>query len=83
LACARSRWGGTSIGAIIGAAYAAGHGGRALRDHMQARLADRVGLARRLAKSRARHRRLGIAHPVLIDGERFFDAFWRQPAQAA
>lgn len=32
-----------------------------------------------LAKSRARHRRLGIAHPVLIDGERFLDAFWPQP----
>ena len=73
---------GTSIGAIIGAAYAAGYSGRQLRDHAQAILKHRVRLARRLLSARARRRgRLlsRVAHPVLLDGERFLDAFWPSP----
>ncbi len=73
---------GTSIGAIIGAAYAAGYSGRQLRDHAQAILKDRVRLARRFLSARARRRgRLlsRVAHPVLLDAERFRDAFWPSP----
>lgn len=70
---------GTSIGAVIGAAYAAGYSGTELRRHSQALLGNRVRLARRLFKTRARDRAQSfsdLAHFVLIDGERFLDAFW-------
>ncbi|GLI91068.1 patatin-like phospholipase family protein [Methylocystis echinoides] len=70
---------GTSIGAIIGAAYAAGFSGAELRAHTEALLRNRLRLARRLFQSRARGRKRlfkGVGHPLLIDGERFLDAFW-------
>lgn len=70
---------GTSIGAIMGAAYAAGYSGADLRTHVETLFARRFQLARKLLQSRARRRvRLpfSIAHPVLIDGERFLEAFW-------
>ncbi len=70
---------GTSIGAIIGAAYAAGHSGRDLRAHVEFIFARRLQLLRRLLKARARRRgrlRIDLAHPVLLDGERFLNAFW-------
>lgn len=70
---------GASIGAIVGAAYAAGFSGAALRAHTQALLKNRVGLTRRLLHARARRRRpllARFAHPLLIDGERFLEAFW-------
>ncbi|MEK8125268.1 patatin-like phospholipase family protein [Methylocystis sp. IM4] len=70
---------GASIGAIIGAAYAAGFSGEALREHTEAVLANRLKLARRLLYARARGRKRlfkGVGHPFLIDGERFLDAFW-------
>jgi NTE family protein len=70
---------GTSIGAIIGAAYAAGFSGADLRAHTEAVLANRIRLARRLLYSRARGRKrllAGVGHPLLVDGERFLEAFW-------
>ncbi|HEY8138815.1 MAG: patatin-like phospholipase family protein [Methylocystis sp.] len=70
---------GTSIGAIIGAAYAAGFSGAELRAHTEAILRNRLGLARKLLYARARGRKrllAAVAHPFLIDGERFLDAFW-------
>ncbi|MGJ0508069.1 MAG: patatin-like phospholipase family protein [Methylocystis sp.] len=70
---------GTSIGAIIGAAYAAGFSGADLRAHTEAVLRNRFRLARRLFHARARGRKRlfkGVGHPLLIDGERFLDAFW-------
>jgi NTE family protein len=70
---------GASIGAIIGAAYAAGFSGAQLRAHAEEAIANRLLLARRLLHARARGRKRlfkGVAHPFLIDGERFLDAFW-------
>lgn len=70
---------GASIGAIIGSAYAAGFSGEQLRAHSQGVLKSRIGLARRLLHARARGRKrllARLAHPLLIDGERFLDAFW-------
>jgi NTE family protein len=70
---------GTSIGAVIGVAYAAGHSGAALRQHTERLLRNKVRLTRRLLHARARRRRrflIDFAHPVLIDGQRFLDAFW-------
>lgn len=70
---------GTSIGAIIGVAYAAGHSGGDLRRHTEALLHDRVRLTRRLLKARARRPRrffIDFRHPILLDGQRFLEAFW-------
>jgi len=70
---------GASIGAIIGAAYAAGFSGAQLRAHTQGILKNRIRLARKLLHARARGRKRllsRVAHPLLIDGERFLEAFW-------
>jgi NTE family protein len=72
---------GTSIGAIVGAAYAAGFTGAQLRAHAEQTFHNRMRLARRLLRSRARRRARtfsDLAHPALIDAERFLDAFWPQ-----
>jgi NTE family protein len=70
---------GSSIGAIVGAAYAAGFSGSDLRLHAEEMFRNRMRLARRLLRSRAR-RRVGtfsdFAHPALLDSERFLEAFW-------
>ena len=71
---------GTSIGAIIGAAYAAGMPGASLRQHV-------LDATRRPAETmgrllRARVGRIGdlfkgvLANPALIDAEMFLDLFW-------
>jgi NTE family protein len=70
---------GASIGAIVGAAYAAGFSGAELRAHTESLLQNRFRLARRLLHARARGRKrllAGVGHPLLFDGERFLDAFW-------
>ncbi|WP_159728444.1 patatin-like phospholipase family protein [Methylosinus sp. Ce-a6] len=70
---------GTSIGAIVGSAYAAGFSGADLRAHSEQIFGNRVRLARRLLRSRARRRARtfsDFAHPALVDAERFLDAFW-------
>ncbi|APF36837.1 Predicted acylesterase/phospholipase RssA, containd patatin domain [Chelatococcus sambhunathii] len=73
---------GTSMGAIIGAAHAAGIGGRDLRRHVQDTLRDRTAVLTRLLQARVgRLSQLfarGHANPVLIDGEKFLDLFWPQ-----
>ncbi|HEY8261321.1 MAG TPA: patatin-like phospholipase family protein [Methylosinus sp.] len=72
---------GTSIGAIVGAAYAAGFSGAELRAYAEDLFRNRMRLARRLLRSRARRRARtfsDLAHPALIDAERFLEAFWPQ-----
>lgn len=70
---------GCSIGAIIGAAYAAGIPGAALREHVQSSFRDRARVVSRLLEARVG--RLadlvrGLGNPVLMDGERLLDLFW-------
>ena len=71
---------GTSMGAIVGAAYAAGNSGAALRQHVLATLRNRPDVMARLLKARVGRfsdllaGRMG--NPVMIDGEIFLDHFW-------
>ena len=69
---------GTSIGAIVGAAYAAGLPAAQLRIHAQKMLRDRTRVYARLFEARVG--RIGDlfmrGNPVLIDGERLLDRFW-------
>lgn len=70
---------GCSIGAIIGAAYAAGLSGRDLRDHVEATFRDRARVIARLLDARVgkfTDLMRGLGNPVLIDGERMLDLFW-------
>jgi NTE family protein len=65
---------GTSIGAIIGAVYAAGHSGKDLRQHVTELFRDRTDIMSKLF--RARVGRLsdlfggGLNNPVMVDGEK-------------
>jgi NTE family protein len=71
---------GTSIGAIVGAAYAAGLPGKVIREHVLRVLKDRAAVFAKLFQSRVGRlsdvfsRSLG--NPVLLDGERLLDRFW-------
>jgi NTE family protein len=71
---------GTSIGAIIGAAYASGYSARAIRAHVQQRFRDRTDAMARVF--RARVGKLtdlfsgGLGNPALVDAERLLDEFW-------
>ncbi|MDB5596557.1 MAG: patatin [Hyphomicrobiales bacterium] len=71
---------GTSMGAILGAAYAAGLTGREIRAHLLGLLRDRAGAMSLLLRARVgRFKDLfsgSFANPVLIDGEAFLDLFW-------
>jgi NTE family protein len=70
---------GCSIGAIIGAAYAAGLPGAALRDHALSQFGDRARTIARLLDARIGKLAdlvRGLGNPVLIDGERLLDLFW-------
>lgn len=73
---------GSSMGAIVGAAYAAGLSGRDLRAHVEASFRDRARVITRLLEARvgkiADLWRGGLGNPVLIDGERLLDLFWPQ-----
>jgi len=73
---------GSSIGAIVGAAYAAGLSGAALRAHLEASFRDRARVIARLLEARigkiADLWRGGLGNPVLLDGERLLDLFWPQ-----
>ena len=73
---------GSSMGAIVGAAYAAGLSGRDLRAHVEAGFRDRARVIARLLEARigkiADLWRGGLGNPVLIDGERLLDLFWPQ-----
>lgn len=70
---------GCSIGAIIGAAYAAGLSGAALREYTLAAFRDRARVIARLLDARIgkfTDLMRGLGNPVLIDGERLLDLFW-------
>jgi NTE family protein len=66
---------GTSMGALIGAAYASGLEAADIRDHAQRVLANRVQLARHLFNPRDGHRFFDLIDfrlfgPMLVNGER-------------
>lgn len=70
---------GASIGAVMGAAYAAGMDGRALAETARRTFRNRTEVLTRLFKARVG--RLGDllargGNPVLVDGERLLDLFW-------
>jgi NTE family protein len=70
---------GCSIGAIVGAAYAAGLSGRDLREHVESMFRDRPRAVARLLDARIGKLAdlvRGLGNPVLIDGERLLDLFW-------
>ncbi|CAM5190575.1 NTE family protein OS=Bosea thiooxidans OX=53254 GN=SAMN05660750_01770 PE=4 SV=1 [Bosea thiooxidans] len=70
---------GCSIGAIVGAAYAAGISGGELREHVLAIFRDRARVIARLLDCRVGKLAdlvRGLGNPVLIDGERLLDLFW-------
>lgn len=73
---------GTSIGAVIGAAYAAGLSGEQLRRHVIGLARDRPDVMARLLKARVG--RIAdifagkLVNPVTIDAEIFLDHFWPQ-----
>jgi NTE family protein len=70
---------GCSIGAIVGAAYAAGLSGRDLREHVASTFRDRARVIARLLDARVgkfTDLMRGLGNPVLIDGERMLDLFW-------
>ena len=74
-----ARISGCSIGAIIGAAYAAGLSGRELREHVLATFRDRARVIAHLLDCRVGKLAdlvRGLGNPVLIDGERLLDLFW-------
>ena len=71
---------GTSMGAVIGAAYAAGLEARAIRGHVLRVLRNRSDVMGKLLKARVgRFADLvlrGRGNPVLLDPEIFLDLFW-------
>lgn len=70
---------GCSIGAIIGAAYAAGIPGSALREHVLGSFRDRARVVAKLLDARVGKLAdlvRGLGNPALIDGERLLDLFW-------
>jgi NTE family protein len=71
---------GASMGAVIGAAYAAGMKGREIRAYAQGVLRNRVDVMAKLLKARVgRFTDLvlrGRGNPVLLDGEICLDLFW-------
>jgi NTE family protein len=70
---------GTSIGALIGAAYAAGMSGKAIRRHVIALAHDRTDVFRRLIAARAgtfaNLFAVGFGSATLIDAEKFCAEF--------
>lgn len=69
---------GTSMGAILGAAYASGMTGREIRAHLLGLMRNRAEVMTRLLRSRVGRLTdlFSGANPVLIDGEIFLDLFW-------
>jgi NTE family protein len=70
---------GASIGAVIGAGYAAGMTGRAMRRHLIALAHDRGEVLRRVMACRAAAwsevLSAGFGNPLVVDGGKFYDAF--------
>lgn len=74
---------GTSMGAILGAAYAAGFSGKALRAHVLREFRDRAEVMSRLFKARVGRIsdfwKQGLANPVLIDAVATLESFLPAP----
>ena len=70
---------GSSIGAVIGAGYAAGLSGRAMRRHLIKLAHDRGKVLRRVMGARAvawsEILGAGFGNPLVVDGAKFYDAF--------
>ncbi len=70
---------GCSIGAVIGAGYAAGMTGRAMRRHLIPLAHNRAEVMRRLMACRAvawsEILGAGFGNPLAVDGGKFYDAF--------
>jgi NTE family protein len=70
---------GSSIGAAIGAGYAAGLSGRAMRRHLISLAHDRGEVLRRVMACRAVAWSdilgAGFGNPLVVDGLKFYDAF--------
>lgn len=71
---------GTSMGAVVGAAYAAGMTAREIRAHTLRVLRNRRVLLGRMLEARVGRfkdiLRRGLVNPVLIDAELFLPLFW-------
>jgi NTE family protein len=71
---------GTSIGAIIGAAYAAGYSARAIREHALRSFRDRADVMTKVFKARVGSLTDifsgGFANAVQVDGETLLKEFW-------
>ncbi len=71
---------GCSMGAIVGAAYAAGYSGRDLRAHLLRVLGRRHHVMALLLEARVGKftdvLRRGLANPVMVDAEVMLGAFW-------
>src|SRR5437868_14707514 len=70
---------GVSIGAVIGAGYAAGLSGREMRRHLISLAHDRGEVLRRVMACRAvgwsEVLSAGFGNPLVVDGNKFYDAF--------
>src|SRR4051794_13435011 len=70
---------GASIGAVIGAGYAAGMSGRAMRRHLLPLAHNRGEVLRRVMAARAvawsEILGAGFGNPLVVDGAKFYDAF--------
>lgn len=77
---------GTSIGAILGAAYAAGSDGKTLRRHALTTFRDRTDVMARMFAARVGKMRDlwagGLGNPLLVDGEIMIDRFLPAPLPA-
>ena len=77
---------GTSIGAIIGAAYAAGSDGKTLRRHALTIFRDRADVMARMFAARVGKMSDlwsgGLGNPLLVDGEIMLDRFLPKPLPA-
>jgi len=75
---------GASMGAIIGAIYAAGFEAKDIRAHVLATMRNRANVMSRLLKARVgRFADLvlgGLGNPVLLDAELLLDLFWPEGA---
>ena len=69
---------GASMGAVIGAVYAAGVGARRIRTHVEGLLRDRPAIMAALVEARIGRLTdlISRGNPLLIDGERFLDRLW-------
>lgn len=69
---------GSSIGAIIGACYAAGMTGQDIREYFLGLIAQRKALASALFKARVGRLKdiKSLGNPFLLNGEKLLDLFW-------